>query len=254
MKKKWICPLILILSVLTATATAGDETGDAKALVDGFFNHMRGTASIALVDMTVHRPDWERTMTIKSWTQGVSDSVFTITAPAKDKGNGTLKKGVEMWTYNPKVNRVIKIPPSMMSQAWQGSDFSNNDLAKSDTIVNDYAHTIEGTETHEGKKVYVIKSIPKPEAPVVWGMLMFRVREDKILLSEEFFDEDLVSVKAMTTRDIQMLGDRLFPAVWRMQKTGAKDEYTRLDYRELEFKETLPPQLFTVSALKDLKR
>lgn len=251
MKRKIACLIFLIFPVLIVNA--GDETIDAKALVDGFFNYMRGTASVAIVDMTVHRPDWERTMTIKSWTSGVSNSIFTITAPAKDKGNGTLKKGVEMWTYNPKVNRVIKIPPSMMSQAWQGSDFSNNDLAKSDTIVNDYVHTVEGIETHEGKKVYVIKSIPKPDAPVVWGMLRFKVREDRILLREEFFDEDMISVKVMTTRDIRTLGGRLFPAVWKMQKSDVKDEYTLLNYRELEFKESLPPRLFTLSALKDIR-
>jgi outer membrane lipoprotein-sorting protein len=226
----------------------------AQALVEAAVNYYRGKASISTVDMTIYRPNWERTMTIKAWTKGQKDSIFIIIAPPKDNGNGTLKRGREMWTYNPKVNRVIKLPPSMMSQAWMGSDFSNNDLAKSDSILGDYTHSIIGTETYNGKKVYVIKSTPKPEAPVVWGMQKLRIREDYILLSQEFYDEDFKLVKAMTGQQIQMLGGKLFPKLWKMEKAGVKDQYTLLDYKELAFKQDLPDSLFTLSALRTLRR
>jgi len=227
---------------------------DAQAIVQAGFDYWRGKASAAVVEMVIHRPDWERIMTIEAWTEGRSDSLIVIIAPSKDKGNGTLKRGKEMWMYNPKVNRVIKIPPSMMSQAWMGSDFSNNDLAKSDSILDDYTHTLVDTETHEDKKVYVIKSMPKPAAPVVWGMQRLKIREDHILLQEEFYDEDLTLVKAMTGSQIQMMGGRLFPTVWRMQKADVEDEYTELTYRELEFRDDLPDNLFTLSNLRNPRR
>jgi len=204
--------------------------------------------------MIVHRPDWERVVTIKAWTKGQNDSIFRIIAPPKDHGNGTLKKKREMWMYNPKVNRSIKIPPSMMSQAWMGSDFSNDDLSKTDSMIKDYIHTIEGTETHEGKKVYLIKSMPKPEAPVIWGMQKLKIREDRIFLAQEFYDEDLKLVKALTTLQIQMLGGKLFPKVWKMQKADVKDKYTVLEYKELIFDRDLPDRLFTVSSLKIFRR
>lgn len=244
--------LILGLSLFLFFGPSTDtKAQDAQAIVQASFDYWRGKASVATVEMTIHRPDWNRTMTIKAWTKGKSDSIFFISAPPKDKGNGTLKKGKEMWMYNPKVNRVIKIPPSMMSQAWMGSDFSNDDLAKSDSILDDYTHTLVGTETHEGKKVYVIKSMPKPTAPVVWGMQRLKIREDHILLQEEFYDEDLALVKAMTGTQIQMMGGRLFPIVWRMQKADVEDEYTELTYQELEFKDALPDNLFTLSNLRN---
>jgi len=227
---------------------------DAQAIVQASFDYWRGTASVAVVEMIIHRPDWNRPMTIKAWTEGRSDSLIVIIAPSKDKGNGTLKRGKEMWMYNPKVNRVIKIPPSMMSQAWMGSDFSNDDLAKSDSILDDYTHTLVDTETHEDKKVYVIKSMPKPTAPVVWGMQRLKIREDHILLQEEFYDEDLTPVKVMTGSQIQMMGGRLFPTVWRMQKADVEDEYTELTYRELEFRDDLPDNLFTLSNLRNPRR
>lgn len=247
-----IVSLFFMIVLLAPNTGAGAQ--DARALVEAAVGYYRGNASYCVVDMTVHRPGWERTMTIRAWTKGRKDSIFIITAPPKDKGNGTLKRGQEMWTYNPKVNRVIKLPPSMMSQAWMGSDFSNNDLAKSDSIIEDYTHTLAGTETHEGKKVYVIESVPRPEAPVVWGMQKLKIREDHIFLSEEFYDEDLKPVKAMTSERIEMLGGKLFPRVWKMRKANARDEYTLLDYKELAFKGDLPDSLFTLSSLKTLRR
>jgi len=227
------------------------EQPDPASLVNDAFDYWRGEASVSTVRMTIHRPDWERSMTIKAWTEGTADSLFTILEPPRDRGNGTLKKGSEMWTFNPKVNRVIKLPPSMMSQSWMGSDFSNNDLAKSDSLIHDYTHALEGVETVDGKKVYNIKSMPKPGAPVVWGMQTLKVREDLIFLEEVFFDEDLEPVKVMETTDIQTMDGKLFPKVWRMRKADVEDEYTQLNYRELEFRDDLPDRLFTVSALRN---
>jgi outer membrane lipoprotein-sorting protein len=227
---------------------------DGKAIVAASFDYWRGKTSIARVDMTIHRPDWERTMSINAWTKGEEDSLIVIIAPSKDNGNGTLKKKQEMWIFNPKVNRVIKLPPSMMSQSWMGSDFSNNDLAKSDSILNDYTHQIIGTETHEGKKVYIIKSSPKPGAPVPWGLQKLKIRDDYIFLSQEFYDEDFKLVKAMTASRIETQGGKLFPRIWKMQKAGVKDEYTLLKYRALVFDRTLPDSFFSLSALKNPPR
>ena len=245
-----ICFSFLFFVALVSKASSQD----IQALVQAAMEYYRGIASVSIVAMTIHRPGWERTMTMKAWTKGQKNSLFTIIAPPKDKGNGTLKRGPEMWTYNPKINRVIKLPPSMMSQSWMGSDFSNNDLAKSDSFVEDYTHTLSSMETHNGKKVYVTKSIPKPEAPVIWGMQRLKIREDFILLSQAFYDEDFELVKAMTGSQIQMLGGKLFPKVWKMQKADVTDEYTLLVYKELTFKEDLPDRLFTLSSLKSSRR
>jgi len=227
---------------------------DAKQLVEDGFNYWRGQASVAVVDMTLHRLDWERTMTIKAWTLGQADSLFRIIAPPKDNGNGTLKKGKEMWMFNPKINRVIKLPPSMMSQSWMGSDFSNNDLSKTDSLIKDYDHTIIGTEINQGQTVYLIESMPKPGAPVIWGMQRLKIRQDLVFLSQEFFDEDLEPVKIMTASQIQMLGGKIFPRVWRMRKVDETDQYTELVYRELEFKASLPANILTVPNLKNPRR
>lgn len=250
MRGKNLIVLGLTLALLAGLASPA-LAKDAETIVKESFDYMRGKASISTCTMLIHRPDWQRSMTIKAWTLGQSDSLFYITKPPKDAGNGTLKKGEEMWMYNPKVNRVIKLPPSMMSQAWMGSDFSNNDLAKTDSLIKDYIHTLEKTEMVDGKKVFFIKSMPKPRAPVVWGMQKLKIREDHIFLLQDFYDEDLKLVKSLTMLDIKPMGGKLYPAKWRMQKADTKGEYTVVGYEKLEFKDSLPESRFTLSNLRN---
>ncbi len=227
--------LITYLEITSSMSIAANITS-GEGIVREAVKYYRGLASIGVVKMTIHRPNWERTMKIKIWTKGISNSLFVIIAPKKDYGNGTLKRGSRMWTYNPKVNRVIKIPPSMMAQSWMGSDFSNNDLAKSDTILTDYIHHIVRIERDkENKKVYVVEAIPKPEAPIVWGKQVLKIREDHILLLEEFYDEDMKLVKRLEGFDIGMLGGKLLPRKWKMEKVNKKGSYTLLEYEGLEF-------------------
>lgn len=229
----------------------GESLPSAADLVQAAHDYWRGQSSESVMEMTIHRPDWERTMVLKVWTKGEDKSLFRVLEPARDKDNATLKIGRDMWSYNPRVNRVISIPPSMMSQAWMGSDFSNDDLSKSDSILVDYEHTVVSAEVRDGIRIFVIESLPLPQAPVVWGKLRLTVREDYILLSEEFFDEDGALVKVMTGEDIQMLGGRLLPRVWRMRRADIEDEYTELVYREVQFDADVSDRMFTQDSLRN---
>jgi len=239
------------LSLLLCVGLSADATAqDAKALVLGALKHMRGKDSISTLHMVIHQPHWERMITLKAWTKGLDETLFRIIMPKRDFGNGTLKKGQRMWTFNPKINRVIKIPPAMMSQAWMGSNFSYNDLARTDELVLAYRHTIIGAETRDGKKVYVIKCMPKQEAPVPWGMIKLKIRQDHILLQEAFYDEDLKLVKTLTYSDIRMIGGRRVPTASKMQKAGHPEHYTSLKFDGIVFDNELPDGLFTIDALK----
>ena len=245
------CVFAILLSLGSVLFPQSLPAVSAQDLIESTWNQLRGQASQGVVEMTIHRPSWERQMRMRSWTQGRSQSLIRVLAPAKDRGNGTLKKAQDMWTYNPKINRAIKLPPSMMAQSWMGSDFSNNDLAKSDSILEDYTHRIVDTETHAGKIVYIIQSTPKPGAPVVWGMQELKIREDSILLQETFFDEERLPVKVMSTQDIQNLGGRLFPTIWIMRSSDSQEEYTRLHHVSLEFLDELPQRIFSLRNLRN---
>jgi outer membrane lipoprotein-sorting protein len=248
--KKTICLVLLIWSV-TAPAQADKDAGQ---IVRDAFDYMRGVTSTATMEMVIHRPDFTRTMVIRGWTKGDDLGLFNTLSPPRDRGNATLKKGNNMWTFNPKINRVIKLPPSMMSQGWMGSDFSNNDLSKTDSILHDYTHELLETKTDGDLKIYRIRSIPRPGAPVVWGMQILTVRSDYIMLEQRFFDQDEKAVKTLYTEDIQKMDDRLFPKTWIMKKEEETDTYTRITYQELAFNTPLDPGLFSITRLKNLRQ
>ncbi len=249
-----LCTSLLIALACLCLAPAQAQAEDAAQIIQGYLDYVRGKASISTVTMTIQRPDWQRTMTIKAWTRGQTDSLFQIMEPPRDSGNGTLKLGPQMWMYNPKINRIIKLPPSMMGQAWMGSDFSNNDLSKSDTIIQDYTHKITGTEQVDGHKVYSIESIPKPMAAVIWGKMTFKIRDDNVPVEQSYFDEDMKLVKALSFQDVEKMGGRLLPKVWVMKKADSDGEFTKVVNESIEFKDSMPDRYFTLENLKNPRR
>ncbi|MGD8575016.1 MAG: outer membrane lipoprotein-sorting protein [Gammaproteobacteria bacterium] len=243
---KSLCMVLLMLACLPVAAAP-----DATTLLQKAFDNWRGRSSYTEVTMTVHRTDWERTMSMKSWTRGDDDALVRFTAPAKDAGNATLKLADEMWIFNPKLNQIIKLPGSMMAQSWMGSDFSYNDLAKADDVLTEYEHTLLASETDNGHTVYTIQAIPRPDAATVWGKQLIRVRDDGVLLAETYFDQDMKPVKAMTTMKVAPLGGRDYPVVMTMKKSGQDEAWTRLDFTAGEFDVAIPDALFTRSNLRN---
>ena len=239
----------LIACLLSPLVLAADP--DPRDLIQKAMNHWRGSSSYADMSMTIHRPDWERSMSMRSWTRGEKTSLVRVTEPKKDAGNGTLLKDNNMWTFTPKVNRIIKVPSSMMSQSWMGSDFSNKDISKSTDIIDQYDHTLLETREQDGHTVYVIESIPHEEAAVVWGKEVLTIRDDYILLEQQFWDQDGVLVKAMKALEIKVLGGRTVASTLRMGKVDTPDEWTELKVRDIEFDVSHPDSLFTLSNLRN---
>ena len=243
---------VFILSfLLLFPVTSQAAEPDARELVEKAMDHWRGLTSFGESTMTIHRPDWERSMTMKSWSKGDKISLVRVIEPKKDAGNGTLLNDSNMWTYSPRVNRVIKVPSSMMSQSWMGSDFSNKDIAKSTDIIEQYDHELTGTTEVNGHIVYTITSIPHEDAAVVWGKEVLVVRDDFVLMEQQFWDQDGVLVKKMETLEVAEMGGRPVAKILRMGKVDAPDEWTQLSTNHIEFDVELPDQMFTLSNLRN---
>jgi hypothetical protein len=242
--------LALAAAVGTRTGLAADAPDPAE-LVKAAVDHWRGSTSYTTIAMTVHRPEWERSLSMTGFTRGRDDALIRFTEPAKDAGNATLKLGPSMWIFTPKLNQVIKLPASMMAQSWMGSDFSYNDLAKSDQIVADYTHELIATTEANDHTEYTIESIPKPDAPIVWGKQRIKIRDDFVLLEEAFFDQDMQLVKRLETTKIGPLGGRPYSVVMRMTDLSEQDHWTEIRYSEGEFDLELPDFLFTLSNLSN---
>ncbi|MGQ9427414.1 outer membrane lipoprotein-sorting protein [Gilvimarinus sp. F26214L] len=224
---------------------------DARAIIQAAIDHWRGTSSYSDMTMTIHRPDWERRMSMRAWTRGEDHSLVRVTAPARDSGSGTLLIDNDMWTFAPNINRVVKVPSSMMAQSWMGSDFSNQDIARADDILDQYDHRLLKTETTDGGLVYHIEAIPHETAPVVWGRQVVRIREDHLILREDYYDQNNQLVKSLVTLDIATMDDRPVARVQRMSKVEEPEEWTEVRIDTIQFGVELQDRIFTLSNLRN---
>lgn len=247
---RWIWIAALGLLVMACTDSEASDP-DPKELISAAMDQWRGGTSRSEITMTIHRPGWERKMSMRAWTEGDKKSLVRVTAPRKDAGNGTLLDDRNMWTYSPKINRIIKVPSSMMSQSWLGSDFSNKDISKSTDIIHQYDHNLIEIRENDGHSEYVIEANPHEDAAVVWGKEVLVIRDDKVLLKEEYWDQGGILVKKMETTEIAEMGGRTVARTMRMGKVDAPEEWTEMTVNDIEFDLALAPNVFTLSNLRN---
>ncbi|EKA7392414.1 outer membrane lipoprotein-sorting protein [Vibrio parahaemolyticus] len=215
---------------------------------------MRGKSSYSEATMEIVRPDWTRSMTMKSWTKGTELSLVLVTAPAKDKGSASLKRHREMWNWVPSIERVIKIAPSMLSQSWMGSDFTNDDLINQSSIVVDYQHALVGNDSFEGDKVWVIEATAKPDAPVVWNKVSLWISQSTYLQRKvEFYDEFDERVNVLTTYDVKELGGRKIATRMEMKPVDKPGNKTIFTTHQAQFDFDINDDFFSQQQMKSLR-
>ncbi|HCH1620938.1 TPA: outer membrane lipoprotein-sorting protein [Vibrio parahaemolyticus] len=215
---------------------------------------MRGKSSYSEATMEIVRPDWARSMTMKSWTKGTELSLVLVTAPAKDKGSASLKRHREMWNWVPSIERVIKIAPSMLSQSWMGSDFTNDDLINQSSIVVDYQHALLGNDSFDGDKVWVIEATAKPDAPVVWNKVSLWISQSTYLQRKvEFYDEFDERVNVLTTYDVKELGGRKIATRMEMKPVDKPGNKTIFTTHQAQFDFDINDDFFSQQQMKSLR-
>ena len=245
------CLLVALAALLLISSLGYGEQPDAHELVAKTDLALRGKTQQGKASMTVRTPDWERTLEMDYWSVNPDKSFILITAPAKEAGTSTLRIESNMWNYLPKVERVIKIPPSLMLQPWMGSDFTNDDLVKESSLVNDYTHNIVAEVVEGGDACYQVLATPKPDAPVVWGKLVLAIRKsDYLPRKEEFYDEKGKLRKVLTYEDIRRAGGRNYPMRWKMVSVTKPGHETVLVYSDLKFDLRIPDRVFTQRNMK----
>ncbi len=245
---KTIVPLILVLFSLQSTAQ------DPREIIQKSLDLLNGQSNQGEMEMTLVRPKYTRSISMKSWSLGNEYFLIYITAPARDKGQVFLKRQNDMWNWMPNISRMIKIPPSMMAQNWMGSDFTNDDLVKMNSLVDDYQHTLAGEEEVEGFQCYKIELIPKPQAAVVWGKLTIWVAKDEYYqLKAEYYDEDFELVNRMEASEVKQFDDRKLPAKLVMTPINKSGQQTIMDYRTMDFNVGLNESFFSQQNMKRIK-
>jgi outer membrane lipoprotein-sorting protein len=242
---KQLYATLLLLSFLLPTfcAIADDDAAALLLKMDELF---RSKSSVSTMKMQIVTPNWQRTLEMQSWTLGMDDTFIRVISPRKDRGVATLKIDKEMWNYFPKINKVIKVPPSMMMGSWMGSDFTNDDLVREVSLVKEY----EVSKHLEGDN-YRLTLIPKKDTVTVWGKIEFIVNTQSLLpLQQNYYNEKGDQVRTMIFSDIRDFSGKKMPAIMTMiplNKTGHK---TVIEYIEAEFNSDIGDNVFTLRNLQ----
>ncbi len=245
--------LILFAIILLSLPAIAQEL-TAKEIIDKADKKNRGDTQQGTMEMKIVRPDWERTVEMKSWSKGDDYFIIYITAPAKDKGQVFLKRKKEMWNWVPTIDRMIKIPPSMMMQSWMGSDFTNDDLVKQSSIVKDYTHTLLEEEVVRDQLCYKIELIPLPDAPVVWGKIISWITKDGLnLWKSEYYDEDGFLINIENASELKDFGDRTLPSRIEIVPADEPGKKTVLLMKDIQFNKPINDNFFTQQNMKRVR-
>ena len=216
-------------------------------------DNLNGKTAIMKISMAVKTKRTQRTMKMESYSVGTKKSFIRIDYPKKDKGITFLKVDNQMWQYVPRIEKIIKIPASMMMQSWMGSDFTNDDLVKESSITDDYYKKI----ITDDADAITVELLPKEEAAVVWGRINMTVSKELFLPTKvDYFDEDGVLVRILHYEAVKKFGTRNYPSRWRVvpMTDDKKGHQTIIEVEDVIFDTEIKESYFTKRALKRFSR
>jgi len=253
MKKTLTIATTFFLTCL-AVFTSGQEPSPTEIVKKANDKFTGEESSRSTMAMTIVRPTWERTIEFKSWTLGNDYALTLITAPPNEKGQTFLKRENEMWQWNPTINRLIKLPPSMMSQGWMGSDYTNEDILNESSVVEDYHHEMMGEESINDRLCYKIKLTAKEDAAVIWGhQIRWIDKTDYLFLKSEMYDVDGYLVRTELGKNIKTMDNRLIPSVLELIPAEEEGHKTIVEIREIEYNISINESFFSQQNMKRVR-
>lgn len=252
---KNITYILIIAFFIIQNETNAQTDNRALEIVRKAQNITLGTNSSSTMVMQIIRPEWNRSVTMQSWSIGTDYYLIYITAPARDKGQVFLKREKNMWNWMPSIGRMIKIPPSMMMSSWMGSDFNNDELMKESSLIVDYTHKIVGEENIDGFDCYKIELLPLPQAPVVWSKVFFWIsKKHDFGLKSEFFGKNNELVNRQYSSDMKTIDGRFLPTKMVMEPVQKEGHQTILIIEKIKFNDPeVNENLFSQQMMKQIR-
>lgn len=236
--------LLFLTPVLALSQSAEDIVRRSEEL-------LKGKSSRGSFRMVIETPDYTRSMEMDTWWVGNDKALIVVTAPRREAGNKTLKVKNELWMYLRNTETTIKVPPSMMLQSWNGSDFTNDDLVRESSLIDDYTMRILADEMLDGAAVWKLELVPRPTAPVVWGRILHWVRKDGFLpVRSEYYDETGLRIRTMVYSDFKEMGGRTIPTRWTMVNDQKSGNRTTFEFLSVAFDVLINDRIFSFQELE----
>lgn len=248
-------PKIFLTAIMVSVMLIPIKAQNASEIVRRADTKYNGEkSSYCEMSMSIIRPKYKRNIDFKGWAETGGKALTLITGPAKEKGQSFLKSGNNLWNWNPTIQRLIKMPPSMMSQGWMGSDFTNDDILKESSMVKDYSHTLLGKENLLGMECYKIKLVPLENKDVVWGKIIMWISGGEYYeLKSEFYDEDGYLVKTHVASAIRTFDNRKLPSVIEIIPADEPGNKTVVTIKAMKFNIPFGADFFTQQNMKRVK-
>lgn len=236
--------LIWLLILAPALSQADPTVEQLSQWLDQLY---RSGSSHGKLTMKVTTPDYQRTLSLESWSLGNDYSLIRILAPRKEQDIATLKRKRDMWNWLPKIDKLVRVPPSMMMGSWMGSDLTNDDLMRDSSWERDY--TAARAPDRDGKLVVVYTT--KPDAAVTWQKVIAVFdRSTRLPTLQEFYDEKGRLARRMSFEDVRELGGKTIPCRIVLEPLLEKGRRTEVIYDEMSFDLKLDESLFSQTNLK----
>lgn len=245
--KLFIQAIVFCVGALMAQPSISDVLHD----LDQLYRSENSHSEMSMHIVTEH---WERTLTMEIWSEGREKTFIKVLSPARQAGSATLRIGSEMWNYLPNTNSTVRIPPSMMTGSWMGSDITNNDIVKEITYANDYITeyiTDPGAEGETPAGQYYLKLTPRPSTAVVWSYIICAISTDPVLpVWEKYYDQHDNLIKTVTFSDVQTMGGRTIPTVMQVIPANKPEQSTIITWSNTSFDQGVSEDIFSLDNLQ----
>lgn len=242
----------VLLTALSAVAPPAQAQGTAPTVdaittsIDALF---RSTATAGRMEVTVVTPGSERTMRMRMWSRGEDRSLIVVESPARDEGTATLRRDRSLWNYLPRIDRTMRIPPSMMSSSWMGSDLTNDDLTQGSTFREDYDGTVVGRS--DSPSGWLVRYEAHEGVVGLWLRVDYVVNDAGTMpLEARFYDRRLELARTMRFEDVATMDGRTIPTRLVIVPADEEGHRTEMRYLSMDFDADVPESTFSLTALE----
>jgi outer membrane lipoprotein-sorting protein len=236
----------LFLIIITALGFGFAQTADE--VLDKIVNSQRGgQTSSSTVTMSVIRPNKTTEYQIKNVSDGDERSLIQVVAPTKDSGQAFLQDGDNLYLYNPRLKRTLRLPPSNQNDSFLGSDVSYSDLGGSE-FQDNYTPEI----TNQDDTTVELTLTPKELAPTPYGKVVLTadVANNYRPITYVFYDQRETAVRQMSFFDYVDVEGIFFPSRFEIENLTAEGEKTVITFQDLKFGVEVDQNCFKESALE----
>jgi len=235
---------LTLLVTLGLLATASAQTS-AEEVIRAVIDNQRGTSGRVTITMTVEKPGRTSEFVIDSVSDGHDRSLIRVIAPAREAGQAFLTDGNNLWLYNPRLGRSLRLPPSARGDSFLGSDISYRDLAGRDLEAH-YQAVITAAEAERIE----LTLTPRPGAPTPYGQIVITADAATYApLSFVYYDQRGQAVRRISFSALATVHGRHFPTRIEVENLLRQGERTTVLMSGYQFGIEIPEACFREAAL-----